>query len=518
MKNRYATMSVDELLLIDLSSIAYPIWHMSQSSPDPNTTHTQVVDRVRALSAEHAHVAVCCDSGRSFRHDADPSYKAQRKESEATLQHQIALVRDTLANDGFPVWAVKGYEADDLIASATAQALAIEGTTVLIASADKDLLQLVGDRVQVKSLKDGSRLDAAWVETKFGVTPAQMRDYLSLVGDSSDNVVGAKGIGPKRACELLHTFGSIEALYAAIDGGEAALPPSVAASLTEFRDRWPKVQNLITLRNDVVLPFEEIATERVPKDAGFLAEDGAADMAAEGTLDEEDDDEPSVIGAGVGDGTPLPPPPAAPPPASAAPPPPPAPPAKKDPSQVVVMGAEWGKTLEPRTMSEAAKLANYMHQARLFSGYGSPQAVLSTILAGRELGLQAVASLRAFHIIESRHSLAADAMRALVLKSGLAKYFRIVERTDAVATFKTWRVGDDEETRLTFTIEQARRAWKGDQKSWDASGWGRYPEDMLVARASSKLARLVYPDILAGLYTPEELREGDTLEATTEAA
>src|SRR5689334_9525267 len=106
------------LILIDLSSIAYPLWHLGASEPDPNWTSTQVVKRVRELASGQPHVAICADSGRSFRRDVDPTYKANRPETDATRQHQIDLAIETLKGDGFPVWQVKGFEADDLIASA----------------------------------------------------------------------------------------------------------------------------------------------------------------------------------------------------------------------------------------------------------------------------------------------------------------------------------------------------------------------------------------------------------------
>ena len=93
-------------LLIDLSSIVHPIWHTSQSEPDPNHTSVQTVAKVRALASGQPHVAVCCDSGRSFRAEVDPTYKANRPESDATLQHQITLARETLLGDG----AVRGVQ------------------------------------------------------------------------------------------------------------------------------------------------------------------------------------------------------------------------------------------------------------------------------------------------------------------------------------------------------------------------------------------------------------------------
>jgi hypothetical protein len=144
-----------------------------------------------------------------------------------------------------------------------------------------------------------------------------------------------------------------------------------------------------------------------------------------------------------------------------------------------------------------------MYQSRLFSAYGSPQAVLATILAGRELGFQAMASLRAFHLIEGRPTLSAGAIHALILQSGRAKYFRCTARTPAAATFETQR-GDDPPVSLTFSLEDAKQAWSKDPAKFAASAWTKHPADMCTARALTKLARLVYPDVLNGLYAAEE--------------
>lgn len=148
-------------------------------------------------------------------------------------------------------------------------------------------------------------------------------------------------------------------------------------------------------------------------------------------------------------------------------------------------------------------LAKAMHQARLFSAYGNAEAVLSTILAGREFGMAAMASLRAMHIIDGKPTLAADTIRALVLRSGSAEYFRCTERTNKKATFVTKRKGEPEMS-LTFTMDDARRAWSKSDDAWNKSGWGKNPADLLIARAGAKLARLVYPDVVHGLYAREE--------------
>lgn len=492
-----AAESSDVLLLVDLSSIAHPMWHTCQSEPDPDATSIRTVDRVRTMAARYPTAAVCCDSGKSFRKEIDPTYKANRPAQDAPLKHQIRLAIEKLRADGFPIWCIDGFEADDVIATAVSRALAIENTSVVIATADKDLLQLVGPRVSVKSVRDGSVLDAEAVKAKFGVTPEQMGDYLCLVGDKSDNVIGAKGIGEKRAAELLATFGSLDSIYTAIDRGEAALTAGILNSLIEFRDRLPIVRQLIAMRTDVAIPFEEIAAERTPPAAqeahdvetiditqptaeqtsqGTTASVDAAKVRATGPQGNATAD---VASASLQTSTAL------------------------VPADVQAPApAEWEKQLEPRSMRDAQNLSTAMFTARLFNGYGSKEAVLSTVLAGRELGLPAIASLRGFHIVEGRHCLAADAIRALVMRSGQAKFFRCIKRTNEEATFEAQR-GDDPPVALSYSMDDAQRA--GVVKK--GSGWEKHPADMLVARASSKLARLLFPDVVFGLYSVEEMEQ-----------
>jgi 5'-3' exonuclease len=501
------TTASDALLLVDLSSIVHPLWHVSQSDPNPDATSIAAVDRVRQLASRFPTAAVCCDSGKSFRKELDPTYKAQRPAQDAPLKHQMRLATERLRADGFPVWCIDGFEADDVIATAVTRAMAIEGTRVVIATGDKDLLQLVSERVSVKRVADGAMVDPEGVKAKFGVTPAQMGDYLCLVGDTSDNVIGAKGIGAKRAAELLGTFGTLAAAYDALDKQEAKLPQGILNSLTEFRDRLPTVRQLIALRTDVAIPFEEIAAERTPKEVTPMEtidipqptdEQHRQDVAAS-----VDSAKGSATGAGGNTTAAV---------VSASP-------QTSKPAitgEVVATTADFTKQLEPVSLPQAMQLANHMHAARMFNGYGSPQAVLSTILAGRELGLQAIASLRAFHVIEGKHSPSADVMRGLVLRSGQAKYFRCVERTAERATFETHRHGEPEPVRLSYTIEEGYTAFKPElpeaerKKKWASSAWGKYPANMVTARAGAMLARLVYPDILFGLYTPEELSDERT--------
>ena len=499
--------NVNEIVLIDLSSIAHPIWHMSGSDPDPNKTSQQVIARVRALTAGFPRAAICCDGGRSFRRDIAESYKANRPAAEAPLHHQIDLAKEQLANEGFPVWTVNGFEADDLIASAVfAVQLGqpVDTPPILIVSADKDLLQLLGPGVRAKSVRDGSIVDAEGVGRRFGVLPSQMRDYLTLVGDSSDNVKGAPGIGEKNAAALLARFGSLDALYERLDerGGAAiGLKPAQSLTLREFKSSgaFETTRKLITLRTDVPLPIDEIFQPRVQR------EEPEPMLFAD---DEPEPQEPQAAPLGADVAQPGSQPAqittqAAPSLALAT--------RDHDSSVIVPVAVEWERALDPRNMRDAQVLAENMFKSHMFSAYGSPQAVLSTIMVGRELGVPAMSSLRTIHNIEGKHSLSAALMVAIVLKSGLADYFDPIEFDETKAVFETKRRGARNPVKLTHTIEMGRQAWPKTKSDWeqafDKSGWGRNPTDMVVARAQSRLARMVYPDLLAGLYTPEELAE-----------
>ena len=474
------------VVLIDLSSIAHPIWHMSQSDPDTNATSTATVAKVRALAQGQPHVAVCCDSGKSFRATIEPSYKANRGERDATLMHQIEVAKERLAGDGFPVWSMKGMEADDLIATATKHALAA-GHQVLIVSADKDLLQLVGPNVRVRSPQTGAEYDAAAVEAKLGVRPDQVRDYLTLVGDAADNVKGADKIGPKTAASLLWTHGDIASIYAEAEKEPTSIKPSVVASLREFAPRLETVMSLVTLCDDVAIPFDEVFVERMPKEASeFVAEETEEEAVEEAT--------PQIVATQIVEE----PPKAVAPVTSLA---------VREAEMLAPAPQEWERQLDPRSMDQARKLARDLFDSRMFSSYGTPQGVLSTVMVGRELGLPAMASLRSIHNLDGKHTLSASLMAALVMKSGLAEFFEPVSFDEKHATFETKRRGARNPVRLTHTIEMARQAWPKSEEAWAKSGWGKNPTDMLVARAQARLARLVYPDLLAGLYTPEELQD-----------
>lgn len=157
----------------------------------------------------------------------------------------------------------------------------------------------------------------------------------------------------------------------------------------------------------------------------------------------------------------------------------------------------------PRTVDEVSSLSSRFHKSTLIPAKlrQNESDVFVTILAGQELGLSPMASLRGVNVIEGRPTLAADTMVALVLGSGKAEYFRCVEGTDKKATYETKRIGGTPE-QVTWTIEDATRAGLTGKDNWK-----KYPRAMLKARCRAELARDVYPDVLAGCYEHSEADE-----------
>lgn len=200
------------------------------------------------------------------------SYKAQRPPMPPDLERQILLIQSWL--DARGVWQRRkeGVEADDIIASLT-QTCVSAVDAVLIASPDKDFMQLVSPTVRLIGFGGSTTSGFEWgpleVKEKTGVEPTQIVDWLSLIGDSVDNVPGVSGVGPKRASELLNEFGSIDALYEMI---EAVRSPRIRASLIEGKEVVMRNRDLIRLRTDRADGVGWDALRVRPFDSSRLAE------------------------------------------------------------------------------------------------------------------------------------------------------------------------------------------------------------------------------------------------------
>jgi len=205
--------------------------------------------------------------GKSFRHEEYPDYKANRPPAPEDLVKQIGPIHDIVRAQGMPLFIIDGVEADDVIATLALQASTL-GLATFISSGDKDLAQIVTDRIHLINTMDGTRLDPAGVVEKYGVPPALIIDYLALVGDSSDNVPGVPKVGPKTAVKWLTEYGSLDEVVA----HAAAIPGKVGESLRHSMDQLPLSRRLVTLKTDVPLSVTPDALIRRPPDSGALAE------------------------------------------------------------------------------------------------------------------------------------------------------------------------------------------------------------------------------------------------------
>ncbi len=253
------------LFLLDGTALAYRSHHaMSRSrltdrSGNPTGAVFGFTNTILRLLREESpdHLAVCFDPpGRTFRHEAYAEYKATRQKMPDELVAQMPVLRQVVRALGFPVLELPGYEADDVLATVARRAEA-EGAHVFLVTGDKDLFQLVTDRVSIYNVmgrgSDAAEvLDPAGVERKFGVPPDRVADVLALMGDASDNVPGVRGIGPKTAVELVKRFGGLEQVLARADEIEK---PGVRDAIREHAETARLSWSLVHIPADAPVPF-----------------------------------------------------------------------------------------------------------------------------------------------------------------------------------------------------------------------------------------------------------------------
>jgi len=221
--------------------------------------------------ARPTHIAVVFDkSEKTFRNEIYPEYKAHRPPAPEDLIPQFPLVREAVKAFNVPCVEQLGYEADDLIATYAAEARD-KGATVRIISSDKDLMQLVGDRIRMVDAMKDKEFGVAEVIEKFGVPPSKVVDVQALAGDSVDNVPGVPGIGLKTAAQLVNEHGDLEAILA--HAGEIKQPKR-RENLLAHAEAARLSKRLVTLKRDVPLdtPLRELRVREPDPEAliGFL--------------------------------------------------------------------------------------------------------------------------------------------------------------------------------------------------------------------------------------------------------
>ena len=254
-------MSDDTLVLIDGSSYLYRAFHalpsLSNSRGDPTGAVHGVLNMINKLVREQAseHIAVVFDApGKTFRDEIFAEYKANRPPMPDELRLQIDPLLEAVTAMGLPLLRIEGVEADDVIGTLCRQAVK-SGLDVLVSTGDKDMAQLVDDKVTLIDTMSGTVLDRNGVKKKFDVYPEQIIDYLALVGDSSDNIPGVPRVGAKTAAKWLNQYGSV----AEIVKNANEITGKVGESLRENLDQLALSQQLATIKQSVKL-------EKKPKD------------------------------------------------------------------------------------------------------------------------------------------------------------------------------------------------------------------------------------------------------------
>ena len=245
-------MSDKTLLLVDGSSYLYRAYHALPDLRGPGGVPTGAIHGVVAMMKKlreqyPAALGACIfdAKGKTFRDDWYPQYKATRSAMPPDLALQIEPIHEAVRLLGWPVLTVPGIEADDVIGTLAAVA-AKQGYDVIVSTGDKDLAQLVNDRVVLINTMSNERLDPAGVLAKFGVAPERIIDYLTLVGDTVDNVPGVEKVGPKTAAKWIVEYGSLDGVIAAA----ATMKGAAGDNLRKALDWLPQGRRLVTVVTD----------------------------------------------------------------------------------------------------------------------------------------------------------------------------------------------------------------------------------------------------------------------------
>jgi len=465
------------ILAVDISGLFSQKWLVDNGrGQDYNQPRLSTIQAVRKFREGHDRVAICCDSGKSFRTQLWDTYKADREDRGEPYRAQLGQTLEALSQDGCSVFRAPKYEgdlyaeADDVIGSLCQWAYE-SGHEVTILSSDKDLLQLVNPQVTMLRPIDKERkvFDEAAVIEKIGLPPAKIPDFLALAGDASDNYKPYAGIGDKRAVELIKHYGNALAMF---DGvvSMADLANILGAKLAEsFTGAGPeparKALKVATIVRDLPLDFERLTGEPVMQ-----------------RIEPENEPQPT-------------PGPAQPAPVVAIVP-------ASKPAQMTAKSDPWA--LQPSGQNSLRAFAADVASSRMFPQITTAEQAIVVIAWGQNLGVPAMIALTQAYVVHGRVGWGAQFIAGLVKNNPSCEKFYVAETDDKHATIVYKRKGEPE-GRYSFTIERAQKM--GLIKP--GGPWDKIPATMCRWAAMRECARMVWPDIVTGVYTPDEIAQGE---------
>ncbi len=300
------------LLLVDGSSYLYRAFHampdLRNAEGAPTGAIYGMINMLRRLRKDYPSACMACvfdAKGKTFRDDLYPEYKAQRASMPEDLVRQIEPIHEAVRAMGWPILMVDGIEADDVIGTLAIEAVK-SGMTAVVSTGDKDLAQLVNEHVTLINTMSNEKLDREGVIAKFGVPPERIVDYLTLIGDTVDNVPGVDKVGPKTAVKWLTQYGTLDGIVE----HAAEIKGAVGENLRRALDWLPQAKTLITVKTDCDLSAHmasiEASLEQKPEDIeamiAFFKRNGFKSWLRELTETTQQADAPAPAAAGAPQG------------------------------------------------------------------------------------------------------------------------------------------------------------------------------------------------------------------------
>lgn len=436
-------------------------------------THRQSFDRV----------ALCVDSGKSWRASIWPGYKANREDRGEPYREQLRATLDRLVKDGCVVFRAPeiegGYaEADDVIGTLCNWARE-GGHEVMILSADKDMFQLVQDGVGVISLASGSvYADRAAVTAKMGVPPEHIADLLALMGDTSDNYKVCDGVGPKTAQRLIELCGHALAVLRPEHWDRLHEKEYLGDALGQkFRATVPQEKlfaatRVATILRDLPIDFEPLLQEPV---FAPLTEDAAP--AAEAAPVQAVQVSALAPRAAV--------------PAAAL--------AVRPAALHEVVLPYWA---QPNYLGSLWDVAKAFHSARCFPNVMNPEQVMVVGMMAHEDGIGLATAMQHAYFVHGRLCWSATYLLMRARASGEVDVFDVIKSNDLECMIRVKRRGSSVKD-VSFKLDEAVRA----QLVKADGNWKKWPVEMLLARCIARALRQEFRDLIGGRYVPEEMSD-----------